>query len=82
MKPIAYTSTRDTVMAAVQDIGLNRKLFGLHSFRRGGASEAARRGGPDRLFKKHGRWKSENAKDGYVSEDTETRLTVSRNLGI
>ena len=82
IKPIAYTTTRDTVMAAVQDIGLNRKLFGLHSFRRGGASEAARRGVPDRLFKKHGRWKSENAKDGYVSEDTETRLTVSRNLGI
>ena len=81
-KPIAYTTTRETVMASLQKIGLNRKLFGLHSFRRGGAMEAARRGVPDRLFKKHGRWKSENAKDGYVSEDTETRLTVSSNLGI
>ena len=81
-KPISYTTARDTVMDAIQSIGLNRKLFGLHSFRRGGATESAKRGCPDRLFKKHGRWKSDNAKDGYVSEDVETRLSVSRNLGI
>ena len=81
-KPVSYTTTRDAVMAAIQDIGLNRKLFGMHSFRRGGATEAAKRGVPDRLFKKHGRWSSENAKDGYVSEDVETRLIVSRSLGI
>ena len=81
-KPISYTTARDTVMDAVQSIGLDRKLFGLHSFRRGGATESAKRGCPDRLFKKHGRWKSDNAKDGYVSEDVETRLLVSKNLGI
>ena len=69
-------------MEAVQSIGLNRKLFELHSFRRRGATEAANQGCPDRLFKKHGGWKSNNAKDGYVSEDLEMRLSVSRNLGI
>ena len=81
-KPISYTTARDTVMDAVQSIGLDRKLFGLHSFRRGGATESAKRGCPDCLFKKHGRWKSDNAKDRYVSEDVEKRLLVSKNLGI
>jgi hypothetical protein len=37
---------------------------------------------PDRLFKVHGRWKSENANDGYVCEDLEKWLSVSKNLGI
>ena len=41
--------------------------FKMHSFWRGGATEAAKRCISDRLFKKHGRWKSDNAKDGYVS---------------
>ena len=81
-KPISYTTARDQVMDAIREIGLDRRLFGLHSFRRGGATEAARRGVSDRLFKKHGRWKSDNAKDGYVSEELETRLSVTKNLGI
>ena len=81
-KPISYTTARSDVLDAIQSIGLNRKLFGLHSLRRGGATEAANREVPDRLFKKHGRWKSDNAKDGYVSEDLETRLSVSRILYI
>ena len=38
----------------------------LHSLRAGGATSAANVGIPDRLFKRHGRWASENAKDGYV----------------
>ena len=81
-KPLSYTAARETVMDAIDSIGLNKKLFGLHSLRRGGATPAARICVNDRLFKKHGRWRSENAKDGYVSEDLETRLYVTRNLGI
>ena len=37
---------------------------------------------PDRLFKRHGRWRSENAKDGNVEDSLEERLRVSRSLGI
>ena len=36
----------------------------------------------DRLFKKYGRWKSDKAKDGYVKENIDVRLSVSKNLGI
>ena len=48
----------------------------------GGASAAYKCDVSDRLFKVHGRWKSENAKDGYVCEDLEKRLSVSKDLGI
>jgi hypothetical protein len=37
--------------------------------RSGGATAAAAAGIDDRLFKKHGRWKSDKAKDGYVKEN-------------
>ena len=62
-------------------IGLNKKQFGLHSLRSGGASAAAN-AGVDRFFKRHGRWRSENAKDGYVKDSLDERLKVSRNLGL
>ena len=81
-KPISYSTPRDDVLKAIGEIGLDRSLFGLHSMRRGGATYAANRGVNDRLFKKHGRWASDNAKDGYVVEDLSTLLSVSRNLGI
>jgi len=32
-------------------------------------------------LKRHGRRKSENAKDGYIADDINNLLTVSQNLG-
>ena len=43
---------------------------------------AAKVGVPDRLFKRHGRWKSEKAKDGYVDDSVERRLSVTRQLNL
>ena len=80
--PLSYTRARETILEAIASIGLNRKRFGLHSFRRGGATHSARLGVTDRLFKKHGRWRSENAKDGYISEDLNAILSVTKHLGI
>ena len=54
----------------------------LHSLRSAGATSAANRGIPDRLFKRHGRWRSENAKDGYIKDSVEERLRVSQSLGL
>ena len=36
---------------------------------------------PDRLFKIHGIWKSESAKDGYVCDKDDSRLLVALNIG-
>jgi hypothetical protein len=79
---ISYTRVREIVLGKLTELGLDRKLFGLHSLRAGGASAAAGAGVPDRLFKRHGRWRSENAKDGYVKDSLESTLSVSRRIGL
>jgi hypothetical protein len=43
-----------------------------------GATAAYNFGVPDRLFKRHGRWRSENAKDGYVKDSFNDLLFVSK----
>ena len=45
----------------------------------GGASAAANLGVNGRLFKKHGRWKSDKVKDSYVHKDIKPTFSVSRN---
>lgn len=79
---LSYTRAREVVLDMLTAIGLDRKQFGLHSLRSGGTSAAANSGIPNRFFKRHGRWKSENAKDGYVKDSLDERLKVSRNLGL
>lgn len=79
---LSYTRVRELVLEKLSLMGLDKSKFGLHSLRSGGASAAANAGVPDRWFKRHGRWKSENAKDGYVKDKLESRLEVSRNLGL
>ena len=81
-KPISYTACREQALSLVKKVGLEPKNFGLHSARSGGATAAANRGVPDRLFKRHGRWLSEKAKDGYVKDSLANLLSVSRNLGL
>ena len=81
-KPISYSRSREIILKELENIGLNKSKFGIHSLRSGGATAAAESGVSDRLFKKHGRWKSENAKDGYVHENLDEILSLSKNLGI
>ena len=56
------------------------RKYGLHSLRSGGASLATYSGVSDRLFKRHGRWKSDKAKDGYIEDSLESLLSVTKNL--
>lgn len=79
---LTYTRAREIFISALQSIGLDHKKFGLHSLRSGGATAAAAAGVDNRLFKKHGRWKTDTAKDGYVKESLADRLHVSNNIGI
>lgn len=64
-----YSTARDIFKKALQEIGLEKSKFWLHSFRAGGDTAAANKGVCDRIFKKQGRWKSDSAKDGYVAEN-------------
>lgn len=79
---LSYTRVRELLREKLGEVGLNPDEYGTHSLRRGGATASAVNKIPDRLFKKHGRWKSDQAKDGYVCEDLDSCLSVSKNLGI
>ena len=81
-KTLSYSRVREIVLNTFETIGLPKNMFGLHSLRSGGATTAANAGIPDRLFKKHGRWRSEKAKDGYVKHSIKSLLYVSSTLGI
>ena len=79
---LSYSRVRELLLDKLQSLGYERSLFGTHSFRAGGATLAANQGVPDRMFKRHGRWRSETAKDGYVKDSLDARLEVSRKLGL
>ena len=79
---LSYTRTREIVKGALSEIGLNARIFGTHSFRAGGCSAASNSGVSDRLVKIHGRWKSDIAKDSYISDNLKKRLLISKSLGL
>ena len=79
---LSYTRLRECFKAKLTALGFPAEQFCLHSMRAGGATAAANNGVPDRLFKRHGRWKSDSAKDGYIEDSLEARMSVSKNLGL
>ena len=70
------------MLEAFKDIVPDISAIGKHTIRRGRATAAANAGVPDRLFKRHGRWASESAKDGYLQDSLSSGLSVSKALGI
>ena len=79
---ISYATLREQFKAKMKYLGYQEDKFGLHSLRAGGASAAANADVPDRLFKRHGRWRSEGAKDGYVEDALDKRLSATKHLGL
>ena len=59
---------RELLRDKLQQLGFSVDEYSLHSLRVGSAKAAAGVGVPDRVFKRHGRWKSDNTKDGYVED--------------
>ena len=70
------------MLQRLTSLGCDAAAFGMHSFRAGGAAAATNAGVPDRLFKRHGRWRLESAKDGYVKDTEQSRLSVSQRLDL
>ena len=81
-KPKSYKTVRGHVLELLANIGLDSKKFGLHRLRSGVALAAINLGANDRLFEKHGKWKSGKVKGSYVHEDIDSKLLISRNLGL
>ena len=80
--PLTYSTARSLMLSALVGLGYDGSLFGTHSLRAGGATAAANNSIPDRLFRKHGRWRSDRSKDRYVHEDVRQKLRVSQGLGL
>ena len=76
---LSYTCLRELFLSKLSQLGFDPKYCGLHS---GGASAAANGGVPDRLFKRHGRWHSESAKDGYIKDSVSALMSVSESLNL
>ena len=81
-KCLSYSRLRELVLEAFKVIVPDISAMGTHSLRSGGATAAANAGVPNRLFKRHGRWGSESAKDGDVQDSLSSPLSVSKALGI
>ena len=71
---------RELFTTKLKELGFDTKQFGLHSLRAGGTTAAANAGVPDRLFKRHGCWRFEVAKDGYIKDNQEALMSVSQSL--
>ena len=80
-KKLSYTAARESIVSRLRFVSKGLKL-GLHSMRSGGATAAANSDINDRVWKRHGRWKSDSSKDGYVVDSVDKRLLVSKNLGL
>ena len=62
---LSYSRLRALLLDKIAKLMFDPALFGMHSLPAGGAIVAANAGVQDTLFKRHGCWKSESAKDGY-----------------
>ena len=79
---ISYSTYRESFKASFKGIVPDISNFSTHSSRSGGATVAANSGVKERVFQRHGRWKTKEAKDIYVKDSVSARLSVSQNLGL
>ena len=61
-RSLSYTHMRELFLYMWKKLSFDTTKFGLHSLRAGGASAEAKVWVSGRLFKCHGRWKSESAR--------------------
>lgn len=80
-KKMSYTSAKENIVKRIRIVAPNLNL-GLHSLRSGGATAAAQSDVNERCIKRHGRWKSDTSKDGYIDDTFEKRMSVSQTLGL
>lgn len=79
-KKLSYTRAKECIVSKLKQVAPNLKL-GTHSLRASGATMAANAPGvSDRCLKRHGRWKTDLAKDGYIEDSVEERLNITKSL--
>ena len=79
---LSYSRVCELMLWKLSDLGYDAAKFGMHSFQAVGATAAANAGIPNHLFKHHGRWRLETAKDGHVKYAEQAHLDVSKSLNL
>jgi hypothetical protein len=86
MRVVHYTKFRENYKECLKELGYDEKLYGLHSFRAGGATTIAKSlnaPNKEKLVELYGRWKTDISKNYmYIKEDKVERLMVSKSIGI
>ena len=77
---MSYSRVEELTKTELGKEGLDPNKFGIHSLDSGGASAAAALGVPDRLFQRHGGWRSEKARNNYVMESFDSLLLVTKSI--
>ena len=78
---LSYTTCRDILRETLSGLDYNPNDYFLHSLSAGDITSAVHQSSnsiSERLLKKHGRWKSDSAKDVYFEESLENRLQVTK----
>ena len=80
-QPMSYTCLSEMFQQCLSSAGHDNSNYSLHSLRAGGVTLAAASGVADKMYKAHGRWKS-NAVEAYVQETTSNKLSVTKALDL
>ena len=85
-RKLSYPRLRELFKESLTKLGYDQSLYGLHSFRSGGATSLAHtlenNLSKKWLLKLHGRWKTDLANDMYIKESVDQRLSLVKNLGL
>ena len=77
-KRLSYTRVRECILSKLKLVAPSLNL-GTHSLKASGANAAAIVIGiSERCFIRHGRWKTDIAKDGYIVCSFERRLMITK----
>lgn len=82
-EPMLFSQCQRLVLGGVaEEMGVSleqvQSEFGTQSLRSGGATLVAAAGIPDRVFQRHGGWRSVGCKNMYVRDSLEERLSVTK----
>jgi hypothetical protein len=76
-RQLSYTTALEDLRALLSSLGLDARLFGEHSGKRGGATSAAAAGMDQPTLQRLGGWKSSQMAAKYTDLNLETRLKMS-----
>lgn len=79
-KHISYSTYRESFKTSFKEIVPEIANYSTHSSRSGGATLAANSDVKERVFQRHGRWKTKKAKNMYVKDSLKAKLDVSKAL--